>query len=194
MDEQSRLFAGVNAPAMVAARFLAAWQGALTVVLSRWASAGLAAPDQWAQEAYAALERGRWLTALLWLSEGPYIDRSGSSDPLGALLAAVVLRASSPLAHAGWWRASPYWRAFEWQHGKALHQRPDNDPMQWAVVALLRCGGRPRDLDAVESALRGTLGEVRVDELVVMHARAWAIEAADFVPVFRREANAGGEE
>lgn len=179
MVESSWIREGVNAPSEAAAVRLARWQGAVAVVLGPYERAGLALTDGRASEAYAELAAGRWLAALLWLGEGPVVDRRAAlADPLGSLLASVVLRVVEPIAHAlATGRASPFWRAVVAAYVEACVRRPVRDPMAWLVEVLLRAGGDVDDLERAEAAAGERLDPDRVAELVVMAERDWEAEA-----------------
>lgn len=179
MDEAPRLRRGVNTPAHVSAVALARWQGALSVVLGRYGASGLSTVDARALEAYRALEAGRWLEGVLWLGEGPVVDRwAALADPLGSLLAAVVLRCAGVLVEgAARGRACPFWRALGVAYLRACHRRPLREPMAWVIEALLRAGGDSSDLAAVEAACAEVLDARRVAELVELHERDWEAEA-----------------
>lgn len=179
MAESTQGSAGVNAPAAVSAVTLARWQTALGVVLGRYDAAGLVVTDTRALEAYCALESGQWLGALLWLADGPVVGRlEALADPLGSLLAAVVLAAVRPLVYRGpATRGSPYCRAIAWAYLEALRRRPAREPLTWAVESLLRCGAGSVELALVEAAVCERIDAHRVGELVELHARDWEAEA-----------------
>lgn len=188
MPEATRFGAGVNTSAGISSMTLARWQGALAIVLGRYSGSGLRVTDHRALEAYASLEAGRWLEAVLWLSEGPVVVREAAlADPLGSLLAAIVLRAVGPLVVGAWsGRACCYWRALAQTYYRAIERRPARDPSAWALESLLRADGTAVELLEVERAVGELFDARRVGELVELHARDWEAEAMERLLGYRR--------
>lgn len=192
MDHETQFAAGVNASVGLAAVNLAHWQSALGLVLGRYAAAGLVPTDGRAVEAYRALEAGRWLEAVLWLHDGPTVDQYAAlADPLGSLLAAIVLRVAGPLVAGLAGRAGPFWRAYALAYWQAIQRRPARDPLVWVIETLLRAGGGRADLAAVEAVLGERIDARRVDELVTLHVRAWEVEAMERLLVHPPHERAG---
>lgn len=179
MHDSSRNRAGVNAPAHVAALELVRWQHVLQVIFGAPGAVRLQVVDHRAMEAFGALSSGQWLSALVWLGGGPVVDaRASLADPLGALLASVVLRVVGQVGDtlaAG--RGSPYWRTLVRVYCEALHRRPQREPMTWALECLLCADGGPEEGQALERAAGVVLEPWRVEQLAHAHAIDWEAEA-----------------
>lgn len=172
----------VNVAARVASRELQRWTSVLVVVLGASERGGLTTSDESAERAFEALCSGAWLAALQWLALGPRVAVDhASADPIGSLLAAVVLRVVAHLALVSDWHgATPYQRAVLDCYQRALERRPARNPLGWALECLGRARAPRWCVEEVER-LTGVLLDVEtVAELAAVAVVDWESEAVRF--------------
>jgi len=111
---------------------------------------GLLLTDARAVNAFALLEGGDALGALVELGMGDLVDpASAAADPIGSHLAAGIL----------WCVAPDVWGVWSVAWERACARRPLRDPVGWSLEVHARSGGSAVELERLVWAWLGRVGE-----------------------------------